>query len=146
MLTAGYSLMELAQSAGIEGQSVFEEALAALHASFVVHEALGNDYGLAHVENFTGLTYFNRGCTETQDFREAEKHYRHAAELFARLGEWREALNARHNLALISIDEGYAANAVRSLEAILAEIPPGKDPEFRAIRVGESRRGVSRFW
>ena len=115
MLTAGYSLMEVAQSSGIEGQRVFEDALAALHESFAVHEALGNDYGLAFVENFTGLAYFNRGHAETQDFREAEKRYRHAAELFAGLGEWREELNARHNLALIGIDEGYAANAARVL-------------------------------
>ena len=106
--------MEVAQSSGIEGQSVFEDALAALHASPTVHEALGDDFGLATVENFIGLAYFNRGRAETQDFREAERHYRHAAELFARLGEWREELNARHNLALISIDEGYAANAVRT--------------------------------
>ena len=136
MLTAGYSLMEVAQSSGIEGQSVFEDALAALHASFRVHEALGDDFGLANVENSTGLAYFNRGRAETQDFREAEKHYRHAAELFARLGEWREELNARHNLALISIDEGHAANAARTLEEILADIPPGKDPEFRGIVLG----------
>ena len=61
MLTAGYSLMEVAQSAGIEGQSVFEDALAALRESFAVHEALGNDYELAFVENFTGLAYHNRG-------------------------------------------------------------------------------------
>ena len=136
MLTAGYSLMEVAQSSGIEGQSVFEDALAALHASLAVHEALGEDFGLATVENFIGLAYFNRGRAETQDFREAEKHYRHAAELFARLGEWREELNARHNLALISIDEGYAANAARTLEEILADIPPGKDAEFRGIVLG----------
>ena len=70
MLTAGSSLMEVAEGAGVEADDVFEDALAALRQSFVVHEALGNDYGLALVENFTGLTYFNRGHIKAQDFRE----------------------------------------------------------------------------
>lgn len=130
LLTKGYSLMEIA-SAGTEGPNVFEQALTTLHESAALHQAMGNDYELAIVENFTGLTYFYRGHADAQDFREAEKHYRRSADLFARLGEWREELNARHNLALISIDEGYAANAARTLEEILADIPAGKDPDFR---------------
>lgn len=136
LLTKGYSLIDLAQSAGIEGQRVLEEAFAALHESSMAHEALGNNYGLAQVENFTGLAYFNRGRTETQDFRKAEAHYRRAAELFSSLGEWREALGAKHNLALINIDEGYAAKAARILEEVLGAIPPGKEVETRGFVLG----------
>ena len=44
--------------------------------------------------------------------------------------------DAKHNLALISIDEGYAANAARILEEILADIPPGKDAELRGSVLG----------
>ena len=132
MLTTGYSLMEVAQNAGVEGTARLRGRLAALRESFAVHEALGNDYGLALVENFTGLAYYNRGTTESQDIVKPRNTYRHAAELFARLGEWREELNARHNLALIGLDEGYAASAALVLEEIVADIPPGKDPEFRA--------------
>jgi CHAT domain-containing protein/Tfp pilus assembly protein PilF len=131
LLTKGYSLMEIASAGTEEDPSIFEQALTALHESAALHQAMGNDYELAVVENFTGLTYFYRGRADAQDFREAEKHYRRSADLFARLGEWREELNARHNLALISIDEGYATNAARALEDILADIPAGKDPDFR---------------
>ena len=131
MLVTGYSLMEVAQNAGMEGQRVFDDALAALRESFTVHKALGNDYELALVENFTGLAYHNRH-TEAQDDLEAEKRFRHAAELFAGLGEWREELTARHNLALIGLDDGQAASAALALEEIVADIPPGKAPEIRA--------------
>jgi CHAT domain-containing protein/tetratricopeptide (TPR) repeat protein len=136
ILTKGYSLIELAQSSGIDGERLFEEALTTLTESSGVHEGLGNVYELAQAENFTGLAYFNRGRTESQDFRRAETHYQRAAELFTDLGEWREALGAKHNLALISIDEGYAAKAARILEEVLGAIPPGKDVETRGFVLG----------
>ena len=132
-LTSGYSLMEVAQGAGADARRAFDDALAALRESYAVHDAIGDAYGLAHVENFTGLAYYNRGQTETQDFRQAEIHYRHAIELFAKLGEWREELLTRQNLALISIDEGRAASAARMFEGILADIPDDRDQRFRGI-------------
>jgi CHAT domain-containing protein len=147
-LTRGYSLMEVAQSAGAEGEKIFDDALAALAESGAVHEALGDLYDLAQVENFTGLAYYNRGEEETHDFERAEPHYRRAAELFAGLGEWREELNARHNSALISIDEGYAAAAARTLEEILSDIPAGKDPELRGkvlANLGVAYRDAGEF-
>jgi CHAT domain-containing protein/tetratricopeptide (TPR) repeat protein len=136
VLTKGYSLIELAQSSGIDGERLFAEALSALNESSEVHEALGNVFDLAQAENFIGLAYFNRGRAESQDFRKAETHYLRAAELFTGIGEWREALGAKHNLALISIDEGYAARAVRILEEVLGAIPPGKDAETRGFVLG----------
>lgn len=130
---AGYSLMEVAQNGGTDGQSVFDEALTAFDASRAIHESLGNDFELAQVDNFTGLAYFNRGQAETRDYRLAEQHYVRAAETFASLGEWREALNVRMNLAALEIDEGYAAAAARTLEAILVDIPEGGARLLRGI-------------
>jgi CHAT domain-containing protein/ATP/ADP translocase/Tfp pilus assembly protein PilF len=133
MLVSGYSLMEVAQGAGPEAERAFESALAALRASYSIYESVGDSYGLAQAENYTGLAYYNRGRIDTQDFREAEAHYRHAIELYQQLGEWREQLNSRQNLALISIDEGRSVSAASALEKILADIPDGREPLFRGI-------------
>ena len=52
--------MEVAQNAGMEGERIFEDAFAALRRSFLVHEAVGNEYELAVVENFVGFAHSPR--------------------------------------------------------------------------------------
>jgi CHAT domain-containing protein len=129
----GYAQVEVAQLAGAEGDAQFDIALAAYQESLSLHKSLGNSHAAALVENFMGLAYFYRGAAGSDDFRRAEEHYHRAAPLFAAAGEWREELNVRQNLALIDIEEGYGATATRTLEAIISEIPDGKDPQFRGI-------------
>jgi len=129
----GRALVEISQLSGDEPQasSILDQALSALQASYTLHKTLGNSYDVGAVANNIGLAYYNRGNSESGDYRLAEAYYHEADQLFSSLGEWRDALNARHNMALINLDEGYAAAAARKLESILAEIPEGKDARFR---------------
>ena len=137
MLTAGYSLMEVAQSTGIEGQSVFEDALAALHASFVVHEALGNDYGLAYRRELHRSHVLQpRPCRDARfpRSREALSSRRRAVRASRRMARGAER---QAQLGADQYRRGVRSECrARASRKILADIPPGKDPEFRGVVLG----------
>jgi CHAT domain-containing protein/Flp pilus assembly protein TadD len=125
-LTQAYSLMEVAQLAGEDGEAIFADAMDAFLESRAVHEALGDDYRLAAVENYIGLAYYNRADVEKDDYGQARSHYALAEKLFSDVGMWLEALRVRHNRALIDLDEGYASKAARDLADAIAQIPEGR--------------------
>jgi tetratricopeptide (TPR) repeat protein len=148
ILLQATALMRAAQLAGEDGGPIFDQALEAFRKSYAMHDALENLAGLAAVENQLGLAYFNRGDIARGDYREAAAHLGNAEQLLSDLGDWRDALNARHNLALIDLDQGYAAEAARELEAILPAIPEGVDRRFRGIvltNLGFAHQFAGRF-
>ena len=76
MLTAGNSLMEVAQSPGIEGQRASEDASGgAPRHSLAADEALGNDLrSRDRRELHRSRVLATAAVAETQHFREAQKH------------------------------------------------------------------------
>jgi CHAT domain-containing protein/tetratricopeptide (TPR) repeat protein len=112
---------------GDEAQVRFRAALAQLDRARALYESMDNVYGVAHVANNVGLTYFYMG-----DFQTARAYWEKSAPLFKSIGEWREELQVMQNLAVINVEEGYSGRAIEVLRGIIAGIPDGKDPEFRA--------------
>jgi CHAT domain-containing protein len=114
-------------------EALFQRALTTFDEALRLHDALGNDFDRAHVLNFIGITHWYRADRAHDDFDVARSYYNQSAELFARLGEWREELNCLQNIVVIDNAEGKNLQAIASYERILARLPPGRDPTLRAI-------------
>jgi len=107
--------------------ATFETALDMFANLAKRYEQRGELHALAEVLNFVGYTSHLRG-----EFAVAKPTWEQAATMFARLGEWREELNVRQNLAVVDIDEGYLGRAIETFRYILEQIPAGKDPDLEA--------------
>jgi CHAT domain-containing protein/tetratricopeptide (TPR) repeat protein len=137
LLLRGYAQIETANSfEAATKESVFQRALATFDEALRAHEGLGNDFGKAHVLNFIGITHWSRANRALDDFSAARDYYNRSAELFSRLGEWREELNALQNIVVIDLREGKSLQAIASFERILGRLPPGRDPKLRADILG----------
>jgi CHAT domain-containing protein len=82
---------------------------------------------LAEVLNLIGYTQHLRG-----NVADAEPAWQRSASLFSSVGEWREELNARQNLAVIAAEQGYLGKTIDTFRYILEQIPAGKDQELEA--------------
>jgi CHAT domain-containing protein len=122
----GYALVELAseQDPG-EARTTFERAFADYSSARDIHEQLGNTYDLANVINYQGVAAFNRG-----DFDQAKQYWRDAAPLFEGAREWGEEFKVLQNLAVIDVDKGFSAAAIRTYQDIVDRFPEDKDPAF----------------
>jgi tetratricopeptide (TPR) repeat protein len=124
-----YALVELASELEFnEAHETFDRALALYEDARQIHEQLGNVYDLAHVTNFIGVAYLNRG-----DLQEAKRYWNEAAPLFAGLGEWAEELQVIQNLAVVNAEEGYSARAVDGFRYIIDRLPENKKLPFRSV-------------
>lgn len=133
LLLRGYAQIETAREfEAATKESVFQRALTTFDEALRIHDALGNDFDKAHVLNFIGITHYYRADRALDDYVVARSYYNQSAELFARLGEWREELNCLQNIVVIDNDEGKSLQAIASYERILARLPPGRDSTFRA--------------
>jgi CHAT domain-containing protein len=113
-------------------ESVFQRALTTFDEAFRIHDALGNDFDKAHVLNFIGITHWMRANRALDDYAVARKNYNESADLFSRLGEWREEINCLQNIVVLDNAEGRSLQAIASFERILDRLPPGRDPKLRA--------------
>jgi CHAT domain-containing protein len=137
LLLHAYSEMETANSfEPATKESVFERVLTTYAEVLKAYDELGYDYGKAHTLNFTGLAHWGRADSALNDFDVARNYYNDSAELFSRLGEWREALKPLQNIVVIDQREGKSLQAIASFERILDRLPPGRDPRLRADILG----------
>lgn len=105
----------------------FDTALKELDEISSLYADRRDSYGLAEALNFVGYTHHLRG-----NFADAKREWERSASVFSGIGEWREELNVRQNLAVIDIDEGYLGKAIETFRFILGQIPAGKDPDLQA--------------
>lgn len=123
-----YAMVELAgEQESEKADETFQTALNHFEEVQENHEQFGNLYDLADVLNFVGYTHHLRG-----EFHEATLAWNRAAPMFGSIGEWRKELNVRQNLAVIDLDQGYAGDAINTLQSIVDQIPEDEDPEFEA--------------
>lgn len=137
LFVQAYSIIEVPSDATDEdAQRSYETGLELFERSYDIHQRLGNTYDLAHVANNIALTYYYRGKRSKGDPKQAEKFWREALALFDPLGETRHSLGVRQNLALNDIEEGYAANAVATLEQLIAELDANNAEQLRSAMLG----------
>jgi tetratricopeptide (TPR) repeat protein len=137
LLLRGYSEIETANGLTSTARAAaFERALATLDQALRLDNELGYDFGTAHVLNFIGITHYNRADPALNDFAVGRDYYNRSAELFSRLGEWREELNALQNIVAIDLGEGRSLQAIGSYERILERLPPSRPSSLRAAVLG----------
>ena len=107
--------------------ATFEAALRTYGELAALYEQRDDQYALAEVLRYIGYTHWLRG-----DFVEADPPWQRSASIFSTIGEWRQELSVRQNLAAIASSEGYRGRAAETFRYILERIPPGRDPAFEA--------------
>jgi CHAT domain-containing protein len=123
------SLLEVAgELQGDSSEAAFAKVLRLFDDSLAIQESLGNAYDGAHTVNYLGLTHFRLG-----NLQEARHYWDQAAPMFASIGEWREELNVRQNLAVIELDQGNYSEAIDTFESILEDLPADADWELRGV-------------
>jgi CHAT domain-containing protein len=123
-----YALVDVASELDRKvAAATFASALATFKKIASRYEQIDDLYGLAEVLNFVGYTHHLMG-----DFGDAELAWQRSASVFAQIGEWREELSVRQNLAVIDIDEGSLGDAINTFHYILDQIPEGQDLELEA--------------
>ena len=123
-----YTLVDVAGEMEREAASAtFETALATFAELAARYEERGDLHALAEVLNFIGYTHHLRG-----NVTDAEPAWQRTASLFSRIGDWREELNVRQNLAVVESDEGYLDKTIETFRYILEQIPAGKDGDLEA--------------
>jgi CHAT domain-containing protein len=107
--------------------ATFEATLETFADLSARYEQRGELRALAEVLNLVGYTHHLRG-----NVADAEPAWQRSASLYSSIGEWREELNVRQNLAVIAAEQGYLGRTIDTFRYILGQIPPGKDPELEA--------------